>query len=535
MLYFSRAKALAILLTALVICGFTIPNFFPEQTVKNWPTWAQRRLVLGLDLQGGSHILLEVDQNDIRKQRLDNLRDEVVRTLREARITWANAPAVRGNSVEVRLREGPDFPTAFGKLRDLSQPLGGVLQGNGMRTLEVVDAGGGLVRITPTEAAMIERTRQTIDQSVPIIEKRVNELGLVEPTIQRQGSDRILVEVPGLGDPARLIEIVGKTAKLEFRMVDSSMSAQDALQGRAPSDSEVLYEKQGDQRVPILVKKQALVEGADLTDAQASFDQRTSEPIVNFKFNSTGARKFGRATQENVGRPFAIVLDNEVISAPVIREPILGGSGQISGSFTVESANNLAILLRAGALPAKLTVIEQRVVGPGLGLDSIKAGEHASAAGALLVVTFMLATYALFGLFANIAVAVNVVMILGILSFLNATLTLPGIAGIVLTVGIAVDSNVLIYERIREEVRNGRTAITAIDAGFTRALATILDSNITTFIAAAVLFFIGTGPVRGFAVTLGIGIITTLFTAFTMTRLIMAWWVRMMRPQTVPI
>jgi len=535
MLYFSRTKAAAILLTALVVCSFTIPNFFSEQTVKSWPAWAQRRLVLGLDLQGGSHILLEVDQNDIRKQRLDTLRDEVLRTLREARITWANAPAVRSNGVEVRLREGADFPAAFAKLRDLSQPLGGVLQGNGMRTLEVVDAGGGLVRVTPSDAAMIERTRQTIDQSVPIIEKRINELGLVEPTVQRQGTDRILVQVPGLGDPRRLLELLGRTAKLEFRLVDTSMSAQDALQGRAPSDDEVLFEKQGDQKIPILVKRQALVEGADLTDAQASFDQRTSEPIVNFKFNSTGARKFGRATQENVGRPFAIVLDNEIISAPVIREPILGGSGQISGSFTVESANNLAILLRAGALPAKLTVIEQRVVGPGLGLDSIKAGEHASIAGALLVVVFMLATYALFGLFANIAVAINVLMIIGVLSFLNATLTLPGIAGIVLTVGIAVDSNVLIYERIREEVRNGRTAITAIDAGFTRALATILDSNITTFIAAAVLFFIGTGPVRGFAVTLGIGIITTLFTAFTMTRLIMAWWVRMVRPQTVPI
>jgi preprotein translocase subunit SecD len=535
MLYFSRAKAAAIVLTALVVCGFTIPNFFSEQTVKSWPAWAQRRLVLGLDLQGGSHILLEVDQNDIRKQRLDTLRDEVLRTLREARITWANAPAVRGNSVEVRLREGADFPAAFAKLRDLSQPLGGVLQGNGMRTLEVVDAGGGLVRITPSDAAMIERTRQTIDQSVPIIEKRINELGLVEPTVQRQGTDRILVQVPGLGDPRRLLELLGRTAKLEFRLVDTSMSAQDALQGRAPSDDEVLYEKQGDQMIPFLVKRQALVEGADLTDAQASFDQRTSEPIVNFKFNSTGARKFGRATQENVGRPFAIVLDNEIISAPVIREPILGGSGQISGSFTVETANNLAILLRAGALPAKLTVIEQRVVGPGLGLDSIKAGEHASIAGALLVVVFMLVTYALFGLFANIAVAINVLMIVGVLSFLNATLTLPGIAGIVLTVGIAVDSNVLIYERIREEVRHGRTAITAIDAGFTRALATILDSNITTFIAAAVLFFIGTGPVRGFAVTLGIGIITTLFTAFTLTRLIMAFWVRLVRPQTVPI
>jgi preprotein translocase subunit SecD len=257
--------------------------------------------------------------------------------------------------------------------------------------------------------------------------------------------------------------------------------------------------------------------------------------VVSFKFDSVGARRFADATRANVNKPFAIVLDNKVISAPVIREPILGGSGQISGNFTVESANNLAILLRAGALPAKLTVIEQRVVGAGLGQDSIEKGKLASYFGAVLVVVFMVVTYGLFGVFASIAVAVNVGMIFGILSLLNATLTLPGIIGIVLTIGIAVDSNVLIYERIREEVRTGRTPITAIDAGFTRALATILDSNITTFIAAAVLFFFGSGPVRGFAVTLGIGIVTTVFTAFTLTRLIVAWWVRWARPRQLAI
>ena len=310
------------------------------------------------------------------------------------------------------------------------------------------------------------------------------------------------------------------------------MTAEQAAQTRPPADSEVL---DGEGGVKYLIEKRVLVSGADLTDAQPGFDQRTSEPIVSFRFNSSGARKFAEATQANVGKPFAIVLDNKVISAPVIREPILGGSGQISGSFTVQSANDLAILLRAGALPAPLTIIEERTVGPGLGQDSITAGEHAAYAGAALVIVFMFATYGLFGLFANIAVAVNVAMIFGVLSLLSATLTLPGIAGIVLTVGIAVDSNVLIYERIREEVRGGRSAINAIDAGFTRALATILDSNITTFIAAAVLFYIGTGPVRGFAVTLGIGILTSLFTAFTLTRLIVAYWVRMWRPRTVPI
>ncbi|MDO9059745.1 MAG: protein translocase subunit SecD, partial [Bradyrhizobium sp.] len=356
----------------------------------------------------------------------------------------------------------------------------------------------------------------------------------VEPLIQRQGLDRILVQVPGLQDPTRLKELIGKTAKLDFRMVDQTVPADQAMQGRPPADSDVLMSST-EPKTPYVIKKQVLVSGGDLTDAQPGFDQRTGEPIVSFRFNTSGSRKFAQATTENVGQPFAIVLDNEVISAPVIREPIIGGSGQISGSFTVQAANDLAILLRAGALPAPLTVIEERTVGPGLGQDSIEKGELAAYVGSIMVIIFMLLTYRLFGVFANIAVAINVAMIFGILSLLNATLTLPGIAGIVLTVGIAVDSNVLIYERIREELRGGRSAINAIDAGFRRALATILDSNITTFIAAAVLFYIGTGPVRGFAVTLGIGIITTVFTAFTLTALIVATWVRWKRPQTVPI
>ncbi|MGH6752509.1 MAG: protein translocase subunit SecD, partial [Bradyrhizobium sp.] len=286
---------------------------------------------------------------------------------------------------------------------------------------------------------------------------------------------------------------------------------------------------------PYLIEQRVLVAGQDLVDAQPGFDSNTREPVVNFRFNTSGARRFAEATQANVGRPFAIVLDNRVISAPVIREPITGGSGQISGNFTVQQANDLAILLRAGALPVPLQVVEERTVGPGLGADSIRSGLLASWVGAALVAAFMIATYGLFGVIAVLAVTVNVGMILGLLAMLGATMTLPGIAGIVLTVGIAVDSNVLIYERIREELRGGRTAISAIDAGFRRALSTILDSNITTFIAAAVLFYIGTGPVRGFAVTLGIGIITTVFTAFTLTSLIVAGWVRWKRPKTVPI
>jgi preprotein translocase subunit SecD len=535
MLYFSRWKAAAILLTTLIICAFSIPNFFSEQTVDSWPKWAQRHLVLGLDLQGGSHILLEVDANAVRKEKVESLREDVRRVVRENRLGSPAAVQVRGNTVEFRVREGVDQTLALQKLRDLSQPLGGLLSTTGQRTVDVVDAGNGVFRLTPTQPALVERVRQSVEQSIQIVERRVNELGTVEPTIQRQGVDRILVQVPGLQDPSRLKELLGKTAKLSFRMVDQSVSPDQVTQGNVPPDSELLKGTKAENNQPYLIEKRELVSGADLTDAQPGFDQRTSEPIVTFRFNNKGAREFAHVTQQSVGRPFAIVLDNEVISAPVIREPILGGSGQISGNFTVQQANDLAILLRAGALPAPLTIIEERTVGPGLGADSIEKGIRAAWIGALMVALFMFATYGLFGLIANIAVTFNVAMIIGLLSVFNATLTLPGIAGIVLTVGMAVDSNVLIYERVREEVRGGRSAISSLDAGFARALATIIDANTTTFIAAAVLFFIGSGPVRGFALTLGIGIITTVFTAFTLTRLIIASWYRIWRPRTIPI
>src|SRR6266851_217424 len=458
MLYISKWKATAILLTAFICCLFAVPNFFPEKTVQRWPAWAQRHIVLGLDLQGGSHILLQVDANDVRRQKLQTLQDDVRKLLREARVGLTRAPVIRGNSVEVIVREN-DVQQALTKLRELSQPLGGFLGSSGQRSVDIENAGGGLIRLTVPEPAILERTRQVVDQSVEIIGRRVNALGLVEPSIQRQGVDRVLVQVPGLGNPEELIKVIGTTAKLTFRLVDTSMSVEQALAGRPPPESEIVYGTKAENRVPYLLDKRAIVSGEELTDAQPGFDQRTSEPIVSFKFNTSGARKFAQVTQENVGRPFAIVLDKEVISAPVIREPILGGSGQISGSFTVEQANDLAILLRAGALPAPLTIIEERTVGPGLGQDSITNGTRAAYLGAVLVVFSMFLIYGKFGFFANVAVAVNVAMIFGLLSLLNATLTLPGIAGIVLTVGIAVDSNVLIYERIREELRGGRNAI----------------------------------------------------------------------------
>ncbi|MCK0195562.1 protein translocase subunit SecD [Ancylobacter sp. 6x-1] len=532
MLYFSRWKALAIVAACAIICLMAVPSLLPEATFEKLPHALQRKIVLGLDLQGGSYIVLQVDQNDIRKNRLEQLRDDARTALRDARIGYSGL-AIQGNAVQVVIRDGQDAAGAFQKLRALAQPVGGVMAQGGQTDTDIAQ-NGNTITLTPTDPGVQNRTIQAVSQSIEIIRKRIDQLGTTEPSIQRQGADRIQVQVPGLQDPSRLKALLGQTAKLTFRLVDTSMNPEQALQSRPPAGTEVLY-SQGEPKHPYLIEQRVLVAGEDLVDAQPSFDPQTREPVVTFRFNGTGARRFAEATQANVGRPFAIVLDNQVISAPVIREPIMGGSGQISGSFTVQQANDLAILLRAGALPVPLQVVEERTVGAGLGADSIRAGILASVIGAVLVAAFMIATYGLFGVIAVVAVAVNVGMILGVLAMLGATLTLPGIAGIVLTVGIAVDSNVLIYERIREEARAGRSAISAIDAGFSRALATILDSNITTFIAAAVLFYIGSGPVRGFAITFGIGIITTVFTAFTLTRLMVAMWVRAKRPQHVPI
>lgn len=532
MLYFSKWKALAIAGVCAIICLMAVPSLLSPATYQELPGFLQRKIVLGLDLQGGSYIVLQVSADDVRKGRLETLRDDARRVLRDARIGY-NGLNIQNNAVVVTIRDGQDASGAFTKLRELAQPLGGVMSGNGQLDTDVTQS-GNTITLTPSAAGIQSRTIQAVSQSIEIIRKRIDQLGTTEPSIQRQGADRIQVQVPGLQDPSRLKALLGQTAQLTFRLVDASMSPQQAQQTRPPAGSEVLM-SQDNPPVPYLIEQRVLVAGQDLVDAQPGFDPNTREPVVTFRFNTNGARRFAEATQQNVGRPFAIVLDNHVISAPVIREPITGGSGQISGNFSVQQANDLAILLRAGALPVPLQVVEERTVGPGLGADSIAAGMLASYVGAALVAAFMIATYGLFGVIAVVAVAVNVGMILGLLAMLGATLTLPGIAGIVLTVGIAVDSNVLIYERIREEARAGRSAISAIDHGFTRALATILDSNITTFIAAAVLFYIGSGPVRGFAITFGIGIITTVFTAFTLTRLMVAMWVRWKRPQRVPI
>ena len=534
MLYFARWKIVLILAVSVLGLIVTAPNFLPRGLVDALPSVLQRQLVLGLDLQGGSHLLLSVDTGAVIKERVDALRDDVRSTLREKRIGYTGL-GTQERAVQVRIRDAADIENAREALRALAAPVSGsLLTGNAVRDVTVSTVGEDQFVLTLTDEGIQQRVSAAVDQSIEIVRRRIDELGTTEPSIQRQGSDRILVQVPGLDDPARLKALIGQTAKLTFRLVDQSMAPQQAIAGRPPAESEVLYGT-GDPPQPYLIEKRVMVSGEDLTDAQPGFDQRTNEPIVTFRFNSSGARKFAAVTQQNVGRPFAIVLDGEVISAPVIREPILGGSGQISGDFSVEGANDLAILLRAGALPAPLTILEERTVGPGLGADAIAAGETASILGALAVVLLMLAAYGLFGIFANVALFFNVAMLLAVLTLLQATLTLPGIAGIALTIGMAVDANVLIYERIREELRAGKSMISAIDSGYRMALGTILDANITTLIVAVILFNIGSGPLRGFAVTLAIGIVTSVFSAFTLNRLIVALWLKWRRPTHLPI
>ncbi|MCC0027105.1 MAG: protein translocase subunit SecDF [Zhengella sp.] len=534
MLYFTRWKTILIWLSVIAGLLFAAPNLVNQSALDALPDWMpKQKMTLGLDLQGGSHILLQIERADIVKDRLEATRDEVRRLLREESIGYTGLSG-SGRTVQVRIRDAQQVTLAKETLASLTEPISSGLFGGGtISEVTLEEPEPGLLRFTLTEEGLDYRTSAALTQSIEVVSRRVNELGTTEPVIQRQGDDRILVQVPGLDDPQRLKDILGQTAKLTFQMVDQTVPVQEAIEGRPPAGTTVMYSND-DPPVPYVIEDRVIVSGENLVDAQPTFDQRTSEPVVSFRFDTKGAQRFGQATQQNVGRLFAIILDGRVISAPVIREPILGGSGQISGSFTAQSANDLAVLLRAGALPATLTIIEERTVGPGLGADSVAAGQLAALIGAVLVLAFMVLAYGLLGVIANIALVANIAMIVALLSVLGATLTLPGIAGIVLTVGMAVDSNVLIYERIREERRNGRSVIQAIDAGFSRAMATIIDANVTTLIAAVILFYLGTGPVRGFAVTLAIGIVTTVFTAFTFTRWMIAEYVRRQRPKELP-
>ncbi len=538
MLHFPQWKV--ILVAGIVIAGivFSLPNLFPRATMEEIPSWLPHKQVsLGLDLQGGAHLLYQLDENEMIDDWLGNIRSDVRETLRRNRVPYIDLNQdVAARTVSVKIREGADFDKAYTELRKLAVPVGGTFGGfSGANNLDIERSGDNGVLLKVTEAGLTQRMSSAIEASIETIRRRVDAFGTTEPTIQRQGRNRVLVQVPGISDVERLKKLIGETGKLEFRLVDPGVNAQELAQSKqVPPDDELLYSTDTPP-IPYAIRRQALVSGENLVDAQPGFDQRSGEPVVTFRFDAAGAKRFARATQENVGLPFAIILDGKVISAPVIREPILGGSGQISGNFGVQEATDLSVLLRSGALPAKLTVIEERTVGASLGADSIASGKKATWLGLLLVVLFMFAAYGLFGVFANIALLVNIVLIFAVLSLIGSTLTLPGIAGIVLTIGIAVDANVLINERIREEIRSGKSPVASIEAGYTRAMTTIVDSNVTTLISTLVLFWLGSGAVRGFAVTLTIGIIASMFTAVTVTRLMVSYWLRWTRPATVPI
>lgn len=526
MVYFSKWKVIFVLGVIALGFAFAAPNLVGQKTADGIPGWLPNQQVsLGLDLQGGSHLLLEVEVDAVVKERLEAIVDAVRIELRKARIRYTGL-SIRGTGVTVMVRKSAELEKAQKLVKDVEQGL-------------EIDAEGSRINLMLDEKTLREIRSSAVDQSIEIVRRRIDETGTKEPTIQRQGLDRILVQLPGVEDPERVKKLLGSTAKMTFHLTCLNADVQAALQGRVPPGCMLLPSSESN-RGPgypdnYLVKKRVAVSGDRLIDASSGFSQQSAGPIVNFRFDPLGGKKFGDITKNNVNKPFAIVLDGKVISAPVIREPILGGSGQISGNFTTKDTQDLALLLRAGALPAPLTILEERTVGPGLGADSIAAGKIASIIGLVLVVIFMVLTYGMFGFFADLALFANMVLILGGLSLLQATLTLPGIAGIVLTIGMAVDANVLVFERIKEEVRAGRTPISAIDAGYSRAITTIIDANVTTLIAALILFYLGSGPVRGFAVTLSIGIVTSMFTAIMFTRLMVVAWLRKRRPSQLPI
>ena len=506
----------------------------PEREVaaEAWPNWLPNSLVnLGLDLRGGAHLLAEVQVGDVYDDRMDgywlNVRDALVEIRDQVGFVerLEDAP---GGELQVRISNPDGLEAALVAVRALAQPVASL---TGVGATDIVVSGEGAVisvSLSPEEKQATDN--RTIQQSLEIIRRRVDEVGTREPTIQRQGADRILIQVPGIGSAAELKELIGTTARLTFHPVIRRTTNPEAQ----PGPGEAIFRDLEFEDDFYIVESTAVLSGEDLVDAQPSFDQN-GQPSVSFRFNPQGARIFGQYTSENVGALFATVLDDRVITAPQIREPITGGSGQITGNFSVESSTQLAVLLRAGALPAEMVFLEERTIGPELGQDSIEAGRIACLVAFVAVLAFMALSYGLFGIFANIALLINVALLFGVLSAIGATLTLPGIAGIVLTIGMAVDANVLVFERIREELKTAKGPSRAIELGYERALSAIIDANITTFITATILFALGSGPVRGFAVTLGIGIMTSVFTAIFVTRLLIIMWFERKRPRTIEV
>ncbi len=517
---YSKIRAYAILTVVFLGIVFAVPNFMPKSTYEKLPDTVKswfKPITLGLDLQGGSYLLMQVQTNELIQEKLVGLSDVVRSALREQKIRFS-AMQVENEHLTFKVLKSADVSTAKDIVRKQeATPL-------------TIQSEGNVLTVSYPAEAIEQFTRQAVAQSLEIVRRRIDELGTKEPQIQQQGANRIVIQLPGVQDPSEIKDMMGKTAKMTFHLVDEQTSATDARMGKIAPDSMLVT---GDETGYIVVKRAPVVGGEQLDSAKGSYGENGA-PVVAFSFKSVGAKKFANATRENVGRRLAIVLDNRVISAPVINSPITGGSGIITGNFTVKSANDLALLLRSGALPAPLEVVEERVVGPGLGEDSIRAGTIACIGSMLVVVCFMFYVYRLFGLFANVALLINASMLLSLLSLLGATLTLPGLAGIALTVGMAIDANVLVFERMKEEINHGMTnPLNIINGGFKGSFSAILDGQLTTFFAALFLFWLGSGPVRGFGITLGLGLATTLFTSVFVTRFMILAWYHIRKPKTI--
>jgi len=533
MLDFPRWKVWSIIATLAVLVALAIPSLLPERATAGWAI-PVRRINLGLDLAGGSYLLLEADTADLANTRLETMRDQVTAEMRRGKPRIAIGDiSTRGGQLSFMLRDASQVDAARERLLTIT---GGGAGMTGQREwdIQVVDTSRFVLK--PTQAGLVQAIDTAMGDATEVVRRRIDELGTREPTIIRQGTSRIVVQVPGLQNPQALKDLLGKTARLEFKLVDQTATPEQLAQKQAPVGSQILPYPDNPAGPPVIaVKRSVIISGDQLIDASQTFDPQDNLPQVAITFDGTGGRRFARVTQENTGKPFAIILDNQVISAPNINEPILGGRASISGNFTVESANQLAIALRSGKLPVNLKVIEESTVGPELGQDSIRAGVLASGVAVALVVAFMLVTYGRFGFYANLAVIINVFVIVGILALLNGTLTLPGIAGFVLTIGTAVDANVLINERIREERRRGRSVVQAVELGYKEASRTIFEANVTHAISGVIMLVLGSGPVKGFAVVLLIGICTSVFTAVTFTRMLVALWIRRTKPKTINI
>ena len=530
MLDFPRWKVISIWAIVLIGILFSIPSLIPPSARQHWPSFLPHSTIsLGLDLAGGSHLLLEADLQDLTKQRLQTLEDTVTTEMGrgDPRIAISDV-STSGGRVSFLVTDPTQVDAAVERMRSITKGVG--LTGTRDWDVGVIDL--NRVVLTPTKSGTEQSLKNAMSVARDVVRRRIDPGGTKEITVITEGSDRILVQVPGVENPEELKRLIGQTARLEFKLVDLSADPAQVQQGHPPAGSQIL--PMADGTGAIALKRRVIVSGDQLEDARQGFDQ-DGRPVVEIKFNADGARRFGRVTQENVNKPFAIILDDKVLSAPNINEPILGGSAQISGGFTVATANELAISLASGKLPVKLNVIEERTVGPDLGADSIHKGVVGSLIGTAGVILFMLVTYGRFGVYANIALVVNAFLILGIMAVFNATLTLPGIAGFVLTIGAAVDANVLINERIREEHRRGRKIVDAIDTGYYEAMRAIYDANVTHVISASLMAYFGSGPVRGFAVVLLIGVVTSVFTAVFFTRMLVAQWLRTKRPKTLPI